>query len=154
MHRESQAEYKEGILPSVSLAKYRTIFNEYNVFCFLHQRRISVGNTWLMFHIQRSIINSTMEHDMHNIDRLAAKNNVKILVFNFDLQAVVSIPKEPHGQIFYLRKLAVYNLTVYNLGNQNGMCYLYNELEGKRRAVEIVQCINDYVVSQSNTEEV
>ncbi|KAJ8879075.1 hypothetical protein PR048_019681 [Dryococelus australis] len=69
-------------------------------------------------------------------------------------KAVLNIPKGPRGQIFYLRKLAVYNPTVYSLANQDGVCYLWNELEGKRGAVEIVTCVCDYVMNQQNIEEV
>ncbi|KAJ8886049.1 hypothetical protein PR048_012255 [Dryococelus australis] len=57
-----------------------------------------------------------------NKDKLSANDNEHILAFTFDLQAVLNAPKGPCGQIFYLQKLEVHNLTVYNLANQNGVC--------------------------------
>jgi hypothetical protein len=79
-----------------------------------------------------------------------ASGDSTILAFNFDVQAVLNTPKGPRGQIFYLRKLAVYNLTFFNLGDQDGVCYLWNETDGKRGAVEIASCVCDYVMTQLN----
>ncbi|KAJ8883104.1 hypothetical protein PR048_014943 [Dryococelus australis] len=81
-----------------------------------------------------------MAHQECNKDKLTAKDNQHIL--------------DHCGQIFYLRKLAVYNLTVYNMANQDGVCYLWNEPEGKRGPVEIATCIYDYVMSKQNIKEV
>lgn len=44
-------------------------------------------------------------------DKSLAKEDGHILAFNFDLQAVLNTPKGSAGQIFYLRKLAVYNFS-------------------------------------------
>jgi hypothetical protein len=77
-------------------------------------------------------------------DKTQASGDSTILAFNLDLQAVLNTPKGPCGQIFYLRKLAVYNLTFLILGNQDGVCYVWNETTGKRGAVEIASCVYDY----------
>ncbi|KAJ8868061.1 hypothetical protein PR048_031870 [Dryococelus australis] len=59
------------------------------------------------------------EREHRNEDKEAAKNDSNILAFNFDLQAVFNTPKCAVGPFFYVRKLAVYNLALYNLGNQD-----------------------------------
>lgn len=50
-----------------------------------------------------------------NEDKLSALGNEKVLAFSFDLQLVLSTPKGAAGLFFYVRKLAIYNLTIYYL---------------------------------------
>lgn len=65
-----------------------------------------------------------------------------------DLQSVLSTPKGASGPFFYVRKLAVYNLTFYNLGNQDVDCYTWDETEGKRGSTEIATCVYKYINSK------
>lgn len=81
-------------------------------------------------------------------DKAAAKGDNKTLAFNFDLEAVPQTPKGAAGPFFYVRKLAVYNLTIYNLGNQDVRCYTWDETEGKRCSTEIATSIFNYINSQ------
>jgi hypothetical protein len=48
----------------------------------------------------------------------------------------------------------VYNLTFFNLGNQDGVCYFWNETYGKRAGIEMASCIYDYVMTQLNIKQV
>jgi hypothetical protein len=48
----------------------------------------------------------------------------------------------------------VYKLTFFNLGNQDGVCYLWNETDGKRAGIEMASCIYDYVMTQLNIKQV
>ncbi|KAF6210627.1 hypothetical protein GE061_013734 [Apolygus lucorum] len=57
-----------------------------------------------------------------NIDIDLARNDSSYLCINFDLEAVLNVPKGEAGQIFYLRKLAVYNFTMFNLNSHDGDC--------------------------------
>jgi hypothetical protein len=77
------------------------------------------------------------EHDKHlerrklarqerDKDKTQASGDLTILAFNFDLQAVVNTPKGPFGPIFYLRKLAVYNLNIFQ-PRQSRWCLLLME---------------------------
>lgn len=66
----------------------------------------------------------------------------------------MTTPKGPAGEIFYLRKLSVYNLTIYNLGNQDVLCDLWDETQGKRGANEISSCIYNYILQHNNIKEV
>ncbi|CAH1110346.1 unnamed protein product [Psylliodes chrysocephalus] len=87
-------------------------------------------------------------------DKLKAIGNSTILAFNFDPEAVLTTPKGSAGQIFYLRKLAVYNLTVYNIENQDGICYLWDETQGKKDSNEIASCIYEHVLSNAEVKEI
>ena len=80
-------------------------------------------------------------------DKIAAKNDAKTLAFNFDLEAVLRTPKGASGPFFYVRKLAVYNLTFYKFGNQDVDCFTWDETEGKRGSTEIATCVYKYICS-------
>lgn len=63
-----------------------------------------------------------------------------------DLLAILQITKGTVGQLYYLRKLAVYNLTIYEspLPN-NAYCLCWNETHDKKGSNEIGTCIYYYV---------
>lgn len=87
-------------------------------------------------------------------DKEEAKSNESTLAFNFDLEAVLNTPKGATGPFFYVRKLAVYNLTVYNLGNQDVACFLWDETQGKCGSVEISTCIHNFIMEKQNILQV
>ncbi|XP_044760403.1 uncharacterized protein LOC123317857 [Coccinella septempunctata] len=152
-------------LKPVSSEKYRQIFNEYNLGFFkpkkdqckkclarnqMTENEKNANQDEFNKHLERK----NAARKARDEDKMVAKGDSKILAFNFDLQAVLTTPKGSAGQIFYLRKLAVYNLTVYNLGNQNVKCYLWDETQGKRGANEISSCMNDFVMSHTEITHV
>ena len=57
-------------------------------------------------------------------------------LYNVDLQKVLETPKSEAGPIFYKRKLAIYNLTVYDLNSREGICNLWDQTYGKRGSNE------------------
>ena len=70
----------------------------------------------------------------------------------FDLQSVLQIPSFQASLTYYMLKLCVYNLTVYEQRNpSNAHCYTWQETEGKRGAIEIGTCIYEYLKSLPNT---
>lgn len=76
-----------------------------------------------------------------------AKQDLCNLAYNIDIQAVLTTSKGSAVQIFYLKKLAAYNLIIYNLATRNVICYLWDETQGQRGANEIALCIYDFVMS-------
>jgi len=50
-------------------------------------------------------------------------------------------PRTMSSQLFYRRKLATYNLTVFELGTKKGNCYMWREGVGKRGSTNIASCI-------------
>ncbi|CAG9823943.1 unnamed protein product [Phaedon cochleariae] len=149
----------------VTFEKYRQIFSEYNLGFFkpkkdqckkcLEFENMSEEEKKAVQEAYKKHLNRKNEaRRARDEDKLIAKENPKVLAFNFDLQAVLTTPKGSAGQIFYLRKLAVFNFTIYNLGNQNVMCYLWDETKGKRGANEIASCVYDFIMSHSEIEEV
>jgi hypothetical protein len=47
------------------------------------------------------------------------------------------------GELYYKRKLCCYNnyLSIYELGNGNGTCHLWDETQGKRGSCEVGTCV-------------
>ena len=63
----------------------------------------------------------------------------------FDLQQNMYLPKSNRGELFYKRRLACYNFTIYNLANHAGSCYLSNETVTRRGACEVSTYVLDYL---------
>lgn len=63
----------------------------------------------------------------------------------FDLQQVILLPKSNHSQIFYSRRLANYNFTIYNLQSKQCYCYIWHEGISKRGSCEISTCVSMYL---------
>ena len=63
---------------------------------------------------------------------------------SFDLQSVLQLPSNNVSLTYYSRKLCVYNLTVWEGKKPNdGHCFCWPEIEGKRGSNEIASCISD-----------
>ena len=64
-----------------------------------------------------------------------AKENHRFHVETFDLQAVLTTPCSLVGDLYYKRKLCVYNLSSYSLGDARATCYVWDETQAKRDPV-------------------
>ena len=78
-----------------------------------------------------------------------AKLDPDMIAANFDFEAVLYTPCNKVSTIFYSRKLATYNCTIFNLATKAGTCYMWNETEGKRGSYEIGTSIYNYIVSNN-----
>lgn len=58
-------------------------------------------------------------------DKEKAKHSHELFVAMFDLQAVMKTPCSLVSQLYYMRKLSCYNLSIYNQSNNNATCYLW-----------------------------
>ena len=58
-------------------------------------------------------------------------------VFTMDLQEVINLPKLSVGPAYYLRKLHLYNFTMYNVKSREATNFMWNESEAGRGANEI-----------------
>jgi len=56
------------------------------------------------------------------------------------------------SQLFYRRKLATYNLTVFELGTKKGNCYMWHEGVGKRGSTNIASCIWKYLTDNTKSD--
>ena len=70
----------------------------------------------------------------------------KHVVANFDLEAVIYLPKSNRTEIFYKRRLSCYNFTIYDLGTGDGYCYFSHEGVTCRRACRGSNEISSYLL--------
>ncbi|CAH1110537.1 unnamed protein product [Psylliodes chrysocephalus] len=68
---------------------------------------------------------------MKENDKKASKNDSKISYGTFDLQAVLTLPYAGDCQIYYKRKLSLFNFTVFDF-REDGHCFLWDETNGKK----------------------
>lgn len=67
------------------------------------------------------------------------------ILSEFDLEAVCYTPKTNNKKIFYKRRYAVYNLTIFNVGTKDAACYMWHEAIAKRGSNEIASCLWNYL---------
>ena len=58
--------------------------------------------------------------------KTAAGKNSSIHIFHFNLQKVLKTPRAQMSNMYYMSKLIVLNLTVYDLQTHDGLCNLWN----------------------------
>lgn len=77
----------------------------------------------------------------------ALSNPVGHRCITYDLQSVLYTPCSAVSTLYYKRKLAVYNFTIYEDAKKsgNGLCYLWEETDGNRGSVEIGSCLLKYL---------
>lgn len=71
----------------------------------------------------------------------------------FDLQPVIYLPQTNDNQLYYKRRLANFNLTIYELKSRQCHCFTWHEGQGKRGACEIATCLRLYL-EEFNTKGV
>ncbi|MEW8545290.1 MAG: hypothetical protein AB2693_17345 [Candidatus Thiodiazotropha sp.] len=74
-------------------------------------------------------------------DKEKAKSSTNMFVATFDRQSVLYTSCTLVSLMYYMRKLCCNNLSVYNLSNQSGTCYLWSEFEAGRGSCEVATCL-------------
>lgn len=64
----------------------------------------------------------------------------------FDLQKVLESPHGEKSSFYYARKLGVYNLSIYDMGTANGLCFMWPE----HVANEIGTCVFKYISEKAS----
>ena len=143
----------------VSESKYRDIFtNDFNISCFHPKKdQCMICTTWnnLTVEEQKTRQPAKDDHERHRkeVDDFRDETEKACLkdpsrrMTTFDLEAVLQLPCGHAAQLFYKRKLCVYNLTFYEKPGGRGVCYLWSETEGKRGSDEIGTCLFKYLLS-------
>lgn len=82
--------------------------------------------------------NAIDKTDIEN-DLIQHKQREKVVMqmkktISFDLQAILSLPFSGENQLYYKRKLNVYNFTIFDSFKNYGYCYVWDECNGKKRS--------------------
>lgn len=79
-------------------------------------------------------------------DKERSNNENNFMSLTFDLQADLQIPSGKVGLLYYVRKLCVYNLTLYEApAPNNAYCFPWSEINGKRGSCEIGSILYYYL---------
>ena len=74
-------------------------------------------------------------------DKARATHDDSFVSASFDLQSVLQLPDSTASQMYYSRKLCVYNAAPLN----DGFCYCWVEVEGERGRNEIGTCLLQWI---------
>lgn len=154
---------RNNVTDPVTVGVYRNIFvSEYNYRFFIPKKdQCSVCNAYeqatgddkesLKLNWENHKVRERESMEMKSSDKAGALLDQSTRSITFDLQAVLPLPFAGDAQIFYMRKLAVYDFTIYETSTQNGYCYLWDETEGRRGANEINTALMIYLKSLPST---
>uniref|UniRef100_A0A2H1VXX2 SFRICE_029026 n=1 Tax=Spodoptera frugiperda TaxID=7108 RepID=A0A2H1VXX2_SPOFR len=82
--------------------------------------------------------------DLKKADKGEAKTN-RIVAATFDFQKVLVTPYGEVSVLYYKRRLATLNFTVYDLISNVGTCYMWHDGIAKRGSVEVSSCLLDFI---------
>ena len=150
-------------IPPVKEHKYRHIFtHDFNLKCFTPKKdQCSLCNSYYRANEEEKLLKK-IEFDQHKqrekesmeekaSDKKRAVSDSSFIAATFDLQAVLGTPHGGDCQIYYKRKLAVYNFTIFETASHQGYCYLWDETQGGRGSNEIGSSLMHYMKSLPQT---
>lgn len=147
-------EYKKGSTSFVSFEIFKKEFRKYNIgfhkpkkdkciICEQMRNRKKSGaltsEEKLEWKNHKREKKATYKEYKADVEK--AKQNANVIVASFDLQRVLATPHSDSTLMYYTRKYAYYNLTVYENKTQEGTCYLWGECDAKKGAIEIATCV-------------
>jgi len=97
-------------------------------------------------------IEKNATYRQHSYDQILPRTDKTVLVCSFDLQAVLATPRSESVLLFYSRKYATYNFTVYESVSRRGHCFVCGEAEGCRGSNDIATCQHRYILSVDRRE--
>ncbi|CAG9816238.1 unnamed protein product [Phaedon cochleariae] len=137
---------QENNLPMAKECIYRKIFcEEYNI-SFFQPKKDQCGlctnynnsneneKCEMQENFNSHVQNKNLARENKENDKERAKVDKQFCAAVFDLQQV---PKIEVGEAYYKRKLSTYNFTIYDLGQNKGICYMWYESVAARGACEI-----------------
>ena len=89
--------------------------------------------------------NKNQARSLKEKDKRDAQNDAKIFCATFDMQKVLLSPSGEISLFYYSKRLKVHNLSVFDIGNLIGTCYIWNEQIANKGSNEIASCIYDII---------
>ena len=153
---------KENKTP-VTESRYRNVFcTEYNLSFFKPKKDLCSTCSSFDNQNKENISEELQEHLQKKEearaekekDKLMAKESSSHYVGTFDLQQVLSTPSCNVSDVYYSRKIQVYNLTFYNIKDGETFCHVWNETQAKRGSNEIATCMSKTITSCASHKEI
>lgn len=143
---------------SVSLITYKRVFGKHYNLSFFKPKKDQCETCTIYQNappeVKLTLEENYQQHQLRKTESMAAKNADKqrsgidksYKSVTFDLQKVLQIPSSEVSLMYYLRKLNMYNLTIYESSLPNdAFCYVWTEINGKRGSCEIGSCLFQYL---------
>lgn len=150
------------IIEKATQRQYRDIFNqEFNIGFFKPKKDqceicsvYDIGNTEKKNEMQERyenhLKNKIKARELKDSDKDAARDDKSLCVACFDLQKVLATPQSNVSDFYYKSKYSTYNFTVYDIGNNEGYCYVWHEQIAKRGPNEIASCLWKFLELQKS----
>jgi hypothetical protein len=162
MYRLYVSKCNEMQIQPVQESMYRYIFqNEFNLGFHVPKKDACDSCTAYNVMVTAGTITEAKqaEHDAHmrrkdqarkekEVDKIA--NPEEKVVAAFDLEQVLTCPRLTVGSAYYMRKLNVYNLTIWEMQSHQGYCYIWNESEANRGSNEIATCVWKWLLEKDH----
>ncbi|CAG9839364.1 unnamed protein product [Diabrotica balteata] len=158
MFRLYKAYCRDNNISTVaSYAIYREVFNnEFNLgffipkkdqcdFCKKFSNSSQSEKEELRSAMEVHLKNKELSRENKELDKERAKTDNSFCMAIYDLQKTLLCPKAEVSLLYYRRKLACYNLTVYDAANKQGYCYMWPESLACRGACEIGSSILSFI---------
>lgn len=147
---------KESERVPVSSFIYREIFNSKYNLSFFHPKKdlCNICTRYGKSDLKEDLEEDYQEHlqrkkicqEEKDADKIRANTDNSFMSITMDLQAVLQMPSGGESILYYMRKLVLYNFTIYEakLPN-NAYCLCWSELNGKKGSSEIGTCLYYYL---------
>lgn len=157
MYRMYQSECQQNQTMPVKKEFYFSVFHkDFNIgfhkpkkdlcdFCETFARSSDAEKEAMQIRMDEHLKKKTVSRQLKEEMKLWALTDSSLNAACFDLQQVLVTPRSMSSQLYYRRKLATYNLTVYELATKQGHCFMWHEGVAKRRANNIASCLWKYI---------
>ena len=158
LYLKHMQEASPGKKPA-SLRQYRDIFNNEFYIFFHHPKKDQCEICFIFQRLSEDARKKDQEkYDTHmrrkmeanalkESDKQAALANPDIVYACYDLQKVMNLPKSPVGRLYYLRKLNVYNFTIWAVHGRKKtrICFVWDETEYLRGAQQVLSAVYMFI---------
>lgn len=125
------------IIEKTTIRHYRDIFNQgFNIsffkpkkdqcdFCSVYNLSDDKKKLEIKTEYNTHIKNKTLVRELKDVDKIIATDDKTVCVTCFDLQKVLATPQSNVSDFYYKSKYSTYNFTVFDVGNNQGFCYVW-----------------------------
>ncbi|CAH1163388.1 unnamed protein product [Phaedon cochleariae] len=133
--------------------QYREIFyNEYDIdffnpkkdlcpTCDIFNRASTAEKGDLLEDYTSHIASKFVVRELKSQHKAIAQQSSSVVLACYDLEKILSTPMSEVSLFYYKRKLAVYNLTIFDVGKSEGFCYIWDETIAKKGANEVSSAV-------------
>ena len=158
MHQLYMEEHEDQ---PVSVSFYRKVFRKMGLkfhvpkkdqcgLCSTYRNGNQEEKEQLQERFDRHVREKTLVREKKEVMKRKALSDERFVCVNFDLQQVLHLPVSKRSELFYKRRLACYNFTIYDLGSRAGHCYFWHEGLASRGANEIASHLHHFLCSIDN----